>query len=127
MSNTFKLNDTVLVEVELTGLDSPIPSSGVTIEINDLSGYTVVPSTQMTAVDNQKYRYFWDTRSGYCGTSSWSAWSAWAGVSGGPVTYSGYSGDSGYSYGISGLYTTTITATDASNHIGSELFKIRIG
>jgi hypothetical protein len=127
MSNTFRQNETVVVDVELEGIDTFIPSSGVAIKIESSTGYTIIPDTEMDNLGNQKYRYFWDTRSGFTGTSGWSSWSAYAGVSGGPVTYSGYSGNSGFSTGISGLYTTTITARDSNNHYGYEEFKIRIG
>lgn len=123
--NTFRLNDTVVVDVELTGLDTTI--SDVNVQIDDIAGYTVVSNSTMTDIGNQRYRYFWDTSSGYSGSSSWSAWSAYPGVSGGPVIYSGWSGTSGYSWAISGIYVATVTASDANNHYGSESFKIRIG
>jgi hypothetical protein len=125
MSNTFRQNETVVVDVELEGVDTSI--SDVDIKIQSSTGYAVVATTAMAEIGNQKYRYFWDTRNGYSGTSGWSAVSAYAGVSGGPVTYSGWSGTSGFSAVISGLYTTTITARDSNNHYGEEVFRIRIG
>jgi hypothetical protein len=125
MSNTFRQGESVCIDAELEGLDSSI--SDVKIKIQNTTGYSVVAETAMEELGQQKYRYFWDTRSGYSGSSGWSSYSSYAGVSGGPVTYSGWSGTSGFSAGISGLYDTTITARDANNHLGMESFKIRIG
>ena len=125
MSNTFRQNETVCIDAELEGVDTSISNVDITIVTN--TGYSVVATAAMDEIGNQKYRYFWDTSAGISGISAWSAWSAYAGVSGGPVTYSGYSGNSGFSTGISGLYTTTITARDSNNHYGYEEFKIRIG
>ena len=125
MSNTFRQNETVIVDAELEGIDTSI--SDVDIEITTNTGYTVIAATAMAEIGNQKYRYFWDTRNGISGISGWSAYSYYAGVSGGPVTSSGWSGTSSFSGAISGIYTTKITARDANNHYGEEVFRIRVG
>jgi hypothetical protein len=124
---TFRLGETVLIECELESINSSI--SDVDIEIRSTTTNSIaVSGTTMEEMGNQKYRYFFDTRNGYSGTSGWSSYSAWANpIQGGPIIYSGWSGTCGYSSAISGLYTATVTARDSNDHIGLESFKIRIG
>jgi hypothetical protein len=111
--NTFRMNETVVVEVEMTGVDTSISDADITIT-NAYTGTTAVSGTTMEDIGNQRYRYFWDTRVGYSEyyTLSGAAW---------------VSGTSGYSTAVSGLYTARITARDANNHYGTESFNIRIG
>lgn len=124
--NTYRQNETVVIDAELEGIDSSI--SDVDIEIrSSVSNAVAVSGTTMQDLGNQQWRYFWDTRIGYSAFSGWSTYSAYAGISGGPITYSGWSGICGYSCGISGLYTCKITARDANDRYGEEVFKIRIG
>jgi len=125
MSNTFRRTETVVIDVELEGLDTSIGSSGVKVEIVDDGGSSVIVETVMNELGNQKYRYFWDTSVGYTGYSAWSGYSSFSG-SGVPVITSGYSGYSGYSAVIVGIFTTTIKARDLNNHYGEESFKIRV-
>jgi hypothetical protein len=124
---SFRLNETVLIEAEMEGIDSSI--SDVDIEIrHSVTDAVAVSGTEMQEAGNQKYKYFWDTRIGYSGFSGWSAYSAYNNPTpGGPVIYSGWSGTCGYSCGVSGLYTAKITARDANDRYGEEVFKIRIG
>ena len=124
---TFRMGETVVIEAELESISSSI--SDVNIEIrNSVTNSVAVSGTVMEELGNQKYRYYFDTRLGYSGTSGWSSYSAWANpIQGGPIIYSGWSGTCGYSSSVSGLYTATITGRDSNDHIGTESFKVRIG
>jgi hypothetical protein len=125
--NTFRMNETVVIDIEIEGIDTSISDVNIDIRSSVSNAYAVSGVT-MEEIGNQKYRYFWDTRLGYSGTSGWSTYSAYNNpLPGGPIIYSGWSGSSGYSAGVSGLYNVTLTARDSNNHVGYEEFIIRIG
>jgi hypothetical protein len=122
--NNFKRPETVVIDAQIDGIDSAI--SGVSIQIVDRGNSVVVPLTQMDNLGNQKFRYFFETASGYTGMSGVSSYSCFSGASG-YTAWSGYgSGMSGYSSFIVGVFTVILTAGDLKNHIGLEDFNIRV-
>jgi hypothetical protein len=122
--NNFKRPETVVIDAQIDGIDSAI--SGVGIQIVDRGNSVVVPLTQMDNLGNQKFRYFFETASGYTGMSGVSSYSCFSGASG-YTAWSGYgSGMSGYSSLIVGVFTVILTAGDLKNHIGLEDFNIRV-
>ena len=121
--NTFRLNETCVIDCELTGVDTSISDVNIQI-VSALTGATAVSGTAMEDLGNQRFRYFWNTRLGYSEMSGYTGVSAYTTASG--IVYSGYSVSSGYSSSVSGLYAATITCRDANSHYGEETFRIRI-